>query len=168
MQRLHSLLRTRRYEELRDELVRAELAEELSEFHALNFHAILAMVEGSGFASDYLEMAEAVATSPHERAVLAETLAAYDLLRGNPSAAAERCLAALDHVCQTEGLWNNLLLALYRLGDVEALDATLRSFARLDDECTARLVKWLSTNPDLREIHTRPAFIELLNRHAAM
>lgn len=168
MQRLHVLLKARRYGEFRDELARAEIAGELSEFYALNFQAILAMVEGSEFASDYLEMAEAVAASPHERAVLAETLAAYDLLRGRPFAAAERCLATLDHVGQTEGLWNNLLIALYRLGDMETIDAALRSFTRLNDECTARLVALLSSDPDLHDVRMRPAFRELLNRQSAM
>ena len=72
MQRLHGLLKARRYEELSAELARAELAQELSEFHALNFQAILSAIEGSEFASDYLEMAEAVASSPYERAVIAE------------------------------------------------------------------------------------------------
>jgi tetratricopeptide (TPR) repeat protein len=164
MQRLHRFLRTHRHEEFRDELARAEMAGELSEFYVLNFQAILAVMEDSEFANDYLEMAEAVAASPYELAVIAENRAAHDLLRGNPVAAAEHCLATLDHVHQTEGLWNNLLIALYRLGDTEAVDATLRSFTRLNDECTARLVALLSSEPDLRDVRTRPAFRELLNR----
>src|SRR6185436_6118382 len=57
LQPLGILLDTGRYEELRDELARAELAGQLSEFHALNLHAILAVTEGSESASDYLEMA---------------------------------------------------------------------------------------------------------------
>ena len=166
MQTLHALLQSRKYEEFRDELARAEIAEEISEFHGLNFHAILAVVEGSEFAGDYLEMAEAVASSPYELAVIAENRAAYDLLQGNPVAAAENCLTTLDRVYQTEGLWNNLLIALYRLGEVETIDATLRSFTKLDDECTARLVKLLSAEPDLRDVRVRPAFRELLDRQA--
>ena len=166
-QRLHEFLKTRRYEEFRDELARAELAQELSEFHALNFQAILAVIEGSEFASDYLEMAEAVAASPYERAVIAENRAAHDLLRGNPVAAAEHCLATLDRVYQTEGLWNNLLIALYRLGDMETIDATLQRFTQLDDDCTARLVRLLSSEPDLHDIRARPAFRDLLNKQAA-
>jgi hypothetical protein len=168
IQRLHECLKTRRYEEFRDELARAELAQEISEFHALNFQAILAVIEGSEFASDYLEMAEAVASSPYERAVIAENRAAHDLLRGNPVAAAEHCLATLDRVYQTEGLWNNLLIALYRLGDMETIDATLQRFTELDDDCAARLVRLLSCEPDLQDVRARPAFRELVNRRAVI
>jgi hypothetical protein len=158
------LWKQRRHEELRGELARAELAGELAELPSLCFQALLAMCEGSGLASDYLEMAEAVAVAPHERALVAEHRAAHDLLRGAPFAAAERCLANLDYVCQTEGLWNHLLIALDRLGEVETIDATLRGFARLDDECVARLVRLLVSEPDLGHVRARPAFRELLER----
>ena len=124
----------------------------------------MAVVEGSEFASDYLEMAETVASSPYELAVLAESLAAHDLLQGKPLAAAERCLITLDQVCQTEGLWINLLIALYRLGDMGTIDATLQSFAQLNDEYTVRLVRLLSSEPDLREVCLRPAFRLLMTR----
>jgi len=166
MQRLHSLLTTQEYGGLHDELARAELAGEISEFCALNFQAVLAVVEGSELASNYLEMAEAVASSPYELAVIAETLAAYELLQGNPLAAAERCLLALDHVCQTEGLWSNLLIALYRLGEVDTIDAALRCFTQLDEEYTARLVGLLASDPQLRDVRARPAFRALLDRRA--
>lgn len=166
MQRLHGLLKARRYEEFRGELAQAEIAGEISEFYALNSQAILAVVEGSEFASDYLEMAEAAASSPYELAVIAENRAAYDLLQGNPLAAAAHCLATLEHVYQTEGLWNNLLIALYRLGEVATIDATLRSFMQLNDECATRLVGVLSSEPDLHEVRVRPAFMELLNRRS--
>lgn len=167
MQKFHDLLKQRRYQELREELARAELAEEISEFYVLNFHGLLAIVEGSEFASDYLEMAETVASSHYEMAILAESLAAHDLLRGNPRAAAERCLATLDHVCQIEGLWIHLLIALYRLGDMGMIDATLRSLAQLNDDYVARLVRSLSSEPDLREVCSRPAFSELMTRRCS-
>jgi hypothetical protein len=122
------------------------------------------MAEGSEYVSDYLEMAEAVAVTPQDRALVAESWATYDLLQGNHLAAAERCLLTLDHVCQTEGLWKNLFIALCRLGDVETIDATLRSLAELDDEYTARLVGSLSSQPDLRDVHERPAFRELVEK----
>jgi len=166
MQRLHNLLKTRAYEEFRSELAQAEMAGEISEFYALNSQAILAVVEGSEFASDYLEMAEAVASSPYEVAVIAENRAAYDLLQGNPLAAAEHCLATLEHVYQTEGLWNNLLIALYRLGEVATIDAALRSFTQLNEECAARLVGVLAAEPDLREVRVRPAFRKLLSKRS--
>jgi hypothetical protein len=84
------------------EIVRAELSGEVSEFDALCLQAILAMTEASAFVADYLDMAEAVAASPHERAVVAESRAAYNLLQGSPRAAAERCWNAL-RVCQVCG-----------------------------------------------------------------
>jgi hypothetical protein len=166
-QRLHMYLKDHRHAEFRHELARAELAGEISEFYALSFQAVLAMAEGSELAAEYLEMAEAVASSPYEQAVIAEDRAAYDLLHDNPSAAAERCVATLDRVHQTEGLWVNLLIALYRLGKVETVDAALRRLTRLDGECTTRIVGLLSTDPDLRDVRARPAFQQLLNQHAA-
>ena len=162
MRTLHDLLKMNRYFEFRSRLGHAELFGHISEFHGLNFRAILAVLEGSPHAVDYLDMAEAAARSPYERAMIAENRAAYDLLCGNPIEAAERCLVALDHICQTEGLWNNLIIALYRLGEVETVDATLRSFMRLDPECSRRLVGLLSSEPDLQEVRARPAFKELL------
>jgi len=167
MSKFHVLLRQRRYQEFREELARTELAEEISEFYVLNFHGLLAIVEGSEFASDYLEMAEAMASSPYETAILAESLAAHDLLRGNPLAAAERCLAILDHICQTEDLRINLLIALYRLGDMWTIDATLQNLAQLDDEYAARLVRALSSEPDLCEMCSRPAFRQLMTRRCS-
>jgi hypothetical protein len=165
--RLQGHLEARRYDEFRGEVARAELAGDISEFYALSFQAVLAMAEGSELASEYLEMAEAVASSPYELAIIAEDRAAYDLLQGDPFAAAERCLATLDHVHQTEGLWVNLLIALYRLGKVDTIDATLRRLTRLDGECTARILGLLSTDPDLRDVRARPAFKQLLERRAA-
>jgi len=167
MQRLHLLLKTQQYEQIGDELDRAEMAEEIPEFYILDFRAILAMVDGSELASDYLEMAEAVAASPRELAIAAEHRAAHELLRGDPLTAAKRCMVTLEQICQTEGLWNNLLIALYRLGEVEAIDATLRSFAQLSEECTTRLVRLLLSEPDLSEVRARPAFTNLLGRWTA-
>ncbi|HEX3766219.1 MAG TPA: hypothetical protein VHW23_46320 [Kofleriaceae bacterium] len=164
-QRLHTYLKQCRYAEFRHALARAELDGEISEFYALSFQAVLAMAEGSELAADYLEMAEAVASSPYEQAVIAEDRAAYDLLHDNPSAAAERCLATLDRVHQTEGLWVHLLIALYRLGKVETIDATLRCLTQLDGECTTRIVGLLSTDPDLHDVRARPAFQQLLGQH---
>lgn len=164
-QRLHTHLKQGRYAAFRHELARAELDGEISEFYALSFQAVLAMAEDSEHAADYLEMAEAVASSPYEQAIIAEDRAAYDLLHDDPSAAAERCLATLDRVHQTEGLWVNLLIALYRLGQVETIDATLRRLTRLDGECTTRIVGRLSTDPDLCDVRARPAFQQLLGQH---
>lgn len=166
-QRLHMYLKTRRYAEFRHELARAELGGEISEFYALSFQAVLAMAEGSELAAEYLEMAEAVASSPYEQAVIAEDRAAYDLLHDDPSAAAERCLATLDRIHQTEGLWVHLLIALHRLGKDETIDAALRRLTRLDGEGTTRIVGRLSTDPDLRDVRARPAFQQLLGKHAA-
>src|SRR5580765_6432283 len=67
-QRLHIYLKTHQHAEFRHELARAELSGEISEFYALSFQAVLAMAEGSELATEYLEMAEAVASSPYERA----------------------------------------------------------------------------------------------------
>jgi hypothetical protein len=167
VQRLHGLLKTRRYDELHAELARAELASEIPEFYALSFHAVVAMAEGSGLAGDYLEMAEAAAASPYELAVIAENLATYDLLRGDPVGAAARCVVSLEWGHQTEGLWIKLLVALHRLGEVETIDATLRGFARLPHEDTAHLVRLLASEPELHAVRARTACRSLLDRRAA-
>jgi hypothetical protein len=159
---LQVLFKAGRFEELRHALSRAELEGDLPEFQALSFHAVLAMADGSEHARDYLEMAEAAASSRYELALIAETLATYDLLRAAPLAAAERCVKMLDLGYQTEGLWISLVVALACLGRGEAIDATLESFARLDPRDTARLVRLLSSEPGLREVRNRPACRPLL------
>jgi hypothetical protein len=145
IQRLHDLLKGSRHEEFRCELTRAESKGEISEFYALSFHAILAIVEGSELASDYLEMAEAVAGSPYERLVATENWATYDLWHALPRAAVERCLATLDHLCQNEQLWKDLLIALCRLGDIESIEATLRSLTQ--HGYSQRLVRSFTSTP---------------------
>lgn len=165
-QGLHALLKAGRYAELRDALSRAELEGELPEVQALSLHAVLALAAGSPHARDYLEMAEAAAASRHDLAMIAETLATYDLVRGAPVAAAERCVAMLDRGCQTEGLWISLLIALNRLGKLETIDATLAGFARLDRRDTVQFVRLLSSEPELREVWMRPACRPLVERRA--
>jgi hypothetical protein len=166
MRKLHSYLDARRYDVFREVLARAELAGHISEFHALHFHAALAMAEESDLAEDYLDMAEVVAASPSELALVAETRAAHDLHQGNPLAAAERCLATIEHVQQTERLWLHLLVALYRLGRTDTLDAALHRLTQLDDECSTRILRQLSSEPMLREVRSRPAFRQLLCKRA--
>lgn len=125
--KLHGLLESSQYDEYRSELARAEVEGELCEFYALSYHAILAMTEGSDLASDYLEMAEAAASSPYELVVAAENWTTYDLLEDTPRAASERCLATLDHLDRNEHLWRDLLMAVCRLGNIGSIETTLRS-----------------------------------------
>ena len=66
--------------QLERRLARAELDGEISEFCSLSLRSVVAMLEGSEFAADYLGMAEAVAVSPHERAFVTSTRLLYDLL----------------------------------------------------------------------------------------
>jgi hypothetical protein len=162
LHRLHTYLQAGRHERCHQELARAEVAGEASEFCVLNFRALLAIIEGSEHIIDYLEMAEAIARLPHERAVIAENRAAYDLARGDPFAAARRCVAALERVCQTEGLWIQLLIALYQLGEIDTIDATLNSFSRLNEKQITRLVTLLSSEPALHAVRARPACKRLL------
>jgi hypothetical protein len=108
------------HDELHGEVARAELAGRISELHALGFHAILAMAEGSEFASDYLDMAELVASSPCERAAAAEWRATHDWLQANPLAVTE-CCHAIGHHDRTVALGNDLLIALCRLGERETI-----------------------------------------------
>jgi hypothetical protein len=57
-------------DEFQDELTRAELAEEISEFYALGVQAIFNLANESGFAGDYLAMAELVIGSTTEHTVM--------------------------------------------------------------------------------------------------
>lgn len=105
---------------LQSYLARAELHGEISEFCALCMQALLAMSEESEFAEEYLEMAEAVASSPLERALVAETRTVHAWLQSHPPPAAERIQATLVHDCQAVAGWNELADALARAGELEA------------------------------------------------
>jgi hypothetical protein len=96
--------------DLRAELLRAEMAGELSEFHALGFQAVLAMAEGNACVDDYLEMAEAVAVEEYELAIVAGIRATRDRVQhfvvpGHSQAFGE----------QAAVLWQSLLIALANL-----------------------------------------------------
>jgi hypothetical protein len=146
---LHRFLKEAAHDEFRRELARAEGAGELAEFYVLSFHAIVTMSEGSELASEYLEMAEAVAASPYELIVVTENWTTYDLLQDNPGAAAERCLSTLDHLYRNEHLWRDLLVALCRLGSIELIEATLRSLT--DHDYRMRLTRSSPVPARLRE-----------------
>jgi hypothetical protein len=100
VQRLHGLLQQARYAEFRAELARAELSRLLSELWVLSFHALLAILECSGVAPHYLEMAEVVAESPCERAFLGEVWASHELSPGDHIPAVWRCLDTLGQLQQ--------------------------------------------------------------------
>jgi hypothetical protein len=68
LHRLHSLLAL------------AECNRQLSELNALILQALLAMAEKSDFAVDYLDMADAVATTALDRRILMEIRAAHHWL----------------------------------------------------------------------------------------
>jgi len=93
------LVEHRSCSEFYDELTRAELTGELSEFYALLLRAVMGMIEESkrDFVSYYLEMARAVAASLLEQVVAETYRAIYDSLPGDGHAAAQRCLASLEH-----------------------------------------------------------------------
>jgi hypothetical protein len=119
-------------QELHRELVRAELAGEISEFWALNLQAILAISERSRFARDYLDMAEAVASSSRELAIIAEARRAYDWLQANPLAANSYLEEALHRDDRAMDLWHRLMIELSRLGEMES---PMRPSRRRGDRC---------------------------------
>lgn len=112
-----------KYEQLHRCLRRAELGGDLSEFCAVSLHAILEMSEQSDFAIDYLEMAEAVAVSPYERAIASETRMAYDWLKASPPSVLDGVAATLAHDGHTAMLWNRLVVALSCLGEPTVIAA---------------------------------------------
>lgn len=109
-----------KYRELYGYLADAEFRGELSEFYALAIQATLAISEKSEFSTDYLEMAEAVTSSHIERGIIAEIRVTYDWLKSKPNAATECFQETLGDDCQAGELWGRLLVALCRLGGVEA------------------------------------------------
>jgi hypothetical protein len=135
--------------EFRSELARAEIADEISEFCALSFQAILAIAEGSEFAIDYLEMVEAAAASAFDSAIVTSIQNTYDLVRRDPSIAAERCLTLIGQLCHTEGLCRGLLIALARLGDLHAIDAVERGFVQQALRRTPHFTEPLPTQQEL-------------------
>lgn len=100
-------------------LARAESDRAISEFQALVIQSILAMSEDSDFAIDYIEMAEAVAATDHERTVVGEARTARAWLQAHQAATSEYIQTTLIHDCEAVALWNKLLVALCRLGDDE-------------------------------------------------
>lgn len=103
-----------------DHLSELEITGEISEFSALCLHAVLASSAAGEVASEYLEMAEAVASSPDERAIGADIRAAFDWLQANPSSTTESVQTILVQRCHASALWNELTLALCQLWDVAA------------------------------------------------
>jgi hypothetical protein len=127
---------SRRYNELHGYLGRGELAGEISEFCALSILALLEMSEESELAIDYLNMAEMVASSPQERAIVAETRIAHDWLQADPAGTTRSSQTLLVHDCQAAELCDALVLALRALGEIET-DAC-RKFLASEPERTPR------------------------------
>ena len=138
-------------------LVCAELAGEITELGALVAHAIVSMAEGSDVAADYLEMAEAVASSPEERQLVFECRSSFRLLQPDSRSAAQQCVIFFDRF-PPHGLFKDLLLALCYL-DREAIDAALREAPTVDGPATRRLVTKLPSlvGPHRRAVTLRPA-----------
>jgi hypothetical protein len=82
------------------ELTRAELAGEISEFHALVLRAIVGMIEerDPDFVSSYLEMAGVVASTDHEVAMVVDMKSTYDSLPMKSQAAASHCLVWVERL----------------------------------------------------------------------
>lgn len=129
--------------EFRSALANAELTEEISEFSALCFQAVLAIAEGSEFALDYLEMSSAAAASTSESTIVASIQNAYDLAQDDPDAASERCLTIIGQLCQTEELCRGLIIAVARLGDVKVISAVERGVALQAGVSTAQFMETL-------------------------
>lgn len=159
--RLRALIRQGQFQRCRHELAHAELAGRVTEFQALSLHARLAIAEKAGPACDYLEMAEAVASTTTERATIAELRASHQLLAGEPERAVEYCLAALDRGDETIELWIPLLIALARLGDLDSVDAALHSLTQLDGAGAVGLARALAAEPELRGVLDRVAALPL-------
>jgi hypothetical protein len=109
-----------RHDEIYGQLSKLELDGDISEFSALCIHAILARSTISDFAMDYLEMAEAVASSHSERAIASEIRAAFDWLQSSPRATPRSIQTILVHDCHAEDFWNDLMITLCQLQDIAA------------------------------------------------
>lgn len=149
--RCERLLASRRWQDLRVQITRAELDREISELHALCWHARLAVGERSAQVTDYLEMAMVVAGDPCERAVVEEVAASHELACGSPFAAAERCIPVLEHGWHAKGLWRQLAFALIQLGQLGVVDAMADRLRRLGSRSRHRF----ATHCDLRSCDVR-------------
>jgi len=86
--------------ELIQDLTRAELTGEISEFHALVLRAIIGMIEerDPDFVTSYLEMAGVVANTAHEMAMIVDMRFTYDSLPMKSQAAASHCLVWVERL----------------------------------------------------------------------
>ena len=86
--------------ELYQELTRAEIAGDISEFYALVMRAIVSMIEDQDPEDviSYLDMAGAVASTAHERAMVGDMRSSYDSLPARPQAAARQCLVWVERL----------------------------------------------------------------------
>lgn len=108
-----------RYSALYRALARAEIAGEISEFYALTMQAIFAIAEDNSFAIDYLAMADAVAETSHEHEIAGEARGTYEWLLDNPAVTTPCMQTARTQSGETMALWNEVVVALCRLGEGE-------------------------------------------------
>jgi hypothetical protein len=98
--------------EFEDALLGAELDGEISEFYALGVQAIFNLADESGFAADYLGMAELLVGSTIDRAVMAQWRALQQLVE----AGLLMTVAEMNRVHGTEGTGSHAALPEPRTG----------------------------------------------------
>ena len=131
---LQDPVRLIQHDDIHREVVRAELAGELSEFCALNVQALLAISERSEYAADYLDMAEAVASSPGEHAIVVEARQAHAWIQSDPVAATIHLQVALSDDDRAMDLCNRLMIELCHLGHAQT--GSWDTFVSLMFPCT--------------------------------
>lgn len=121
---------------------------EFTDFQRSATRFALAVVEGRPRAAEALRSTAArLAEAPHEAAALLENDAFALLQRGLFADARALCREALAAHPTTEGLWVNLLVALARLDEGEAIEALLLRLPRVLDLERGLLGRYIAHDP---------------------
>jgi len=111
---------------------------------------VLSMLEGSAAVPTWRRRSELYTVSRVERAAVLENYAFTALRAGDWEHAKHLCQEGIA-VCPTvEGLWVNLLVAMDRLGQDEAIDVALVKLASLFDLERGFLGQYLANDPSFR------------------
>ncbi len=131
-------------------VILAEQEAEFSRFQRNMSCWVLSMLEGTAAVPTWRRRAELYTVSRVERAAVLENYAFTALRAGDWEAAKHLCQEGIA-VCPTvEGLWVNMLVAMDRLGEEEAIDVTLVKLAALFDLERGFLGQYLANDPAFR------------------
>lgn len=131
-------------------VILAEKEEEFSRFQRNMACWVLSMLEGTAAVPTWRRRAELYTVSRVERAAVLENYAFMAIRDGAFEQAKQLCHDGIA-VCPTvEGLWVNLLVAMDRLGEEDAIDLVLVKLDSLFDLERGFLGRYLANDPGFR------------------